>query len=105
MPSKTDTLSQKAYKTLPQNTFGFRTARRRLELGLTQKEVMKQLAAVSGRRLGRTTMSVWESGGAEPSIRTIRGLARVLETTPGYLAFGPGYPRRVPSLRHRRMPG
>lgn len=68
--------------------FGRRVAQRRLILGLSQDAMIKQLNHLGGGEHGRSSASVWENGHAIPSVMTIYVLARVLKTTPEYLAYG-----------------
>lgn len=68
--------------------FGRRVALRRGDLEMTQDTLIKEVNAILGSDLGRSTASVWENGHAEPSITTIAAIARVLHTRPEYLAYG-----------------
>lgn len=68
--------------------FGQRVLSRRIELGLTQKEMIEELNLLINDDLGRTAASVWENGHAEPSISVIFALAKVLRTSPEFLAYG-----------------
>lgn len=73
---------------VPPERFGDRVAARRQKLHLSQATMIQQVNRILGTDLGRTSASVWENGHAEPSLRIIRGVAKVLNTQPEYLAFG-----------------
>lgn len=77
--------------------FGKRVAFRRMELGMTQDQMIQRVNHRTGMELGRSTASVWENGHAEPSISTILAIARVLDVEPEYLAFGVNPPPANPS--------
>lgn len=87
---------------IPPERFGDRVLARRRELRISQSALVQQVNSLLGIQLGRTSVSVWENGHAEPSLRTIRGVARVLATRPEYLAFGVrcGGPDREMQLTH-----
>ena len=80
----------------PPETLGQRMAARRLELGLTQAQVAKQVRfkTKTGRRkdaesvLTRNAYCMYEIDGAEPDLQKIVGIAKALQVSPGWLAFG-----------------
>ena len=59
--------------------FSKRLRELRLEKGLTQKELAKELD------MTQVTISYWESGEREPSINYIRALADYFDVTTDYL--------------------
>ena len=67
---------------LKRNTVGARIAKLRYQLGLTQDDVAK----VANR--GRSAVAQWERDDCEPPLAIIVELAKILETTPQFLAFG-----------------
>ncbi len=77
-------------------TLGQRMAARRLELGLTQSHVAKQVRfkPKTGRRrdaetvLSRNAYCMYEIDGAEPDLQKILAIAMALEVGPAWLAFG-----------------
>ena len=62
-------------KTIPVEWFGERLRQARLAKGLTQQEMADSI------RHDRTTYTKYESGRAEPSLRTAYELAILLDTT------------------------
>lgn len=68
--------------------FGKRLAHRRISVELTQDAMIKQLNRISGEKWGRSSASVWENGHSPPDFVTIHFLAKLLHTTPEYLAYG-----------------
>ncbi len=80
----------------PPETLGQRMAARRLELGLTQAQVARQVRfkTKTGRRknaesiLTRNAYCMYEIDGSEPDLQKIVGVAKVLQVSPGWLAFG-----------------
>jgi transcriptional regulator with XRE-family HTH domain len=77
---------------------GQRMAKRRLELKLTQGSVAARvtLRAKSAtqrpieRPMSRATYAMYELDAAEPSLKTMEGIASVLSVSPAWLAFGIG---------------
>ena len=56
-----------------------------------KKLTQEQLAEAVG--LGRTSTTQWEAGRSEPPLGRIENLARILDTTPEYIAFGKRGPK------------
>lgn len=57
--------------------------------GISHKALADQL------EVGRSTVTHWVSGRAEPSIEAVEQIARVLGVDPGELAFGPASAARL----------
>jgi transcriptional regulator with XRE-family HTH domain len=89
-------------------TVGQRMAARRLQLGLTQKEVASQLNVTpkSGRKRGvdsqlsRNAYGMYEIDEAEPDLKKIARIAEVLRVSPGWLAFGTDVSPRLHEVEH-----
>lgn len=77
-------------------TIGRRMTTRRLELKLTQKQVADQVMFTrkTGRKrhtqstLSRNAYAMYEIGESEPDLQKIEGIARALNVSAGWLAFG-----------------
>jgi transcriptional regulator with XRE-family HTH domain len=63
---------------------GARIKEKREQAGMTQDELAERLGKKSGKRL----ISDWESDAVEPSLKIIRLIAEILNTTVAYLADG-----------------
>lgn len=64
------------------DTFGWRVKQARMDAGLTQDQLAKQLD------LGRTAVTQWELAGAVPAAKTIAAVAKVLNVKESFLAYG-----------------
>lgn len=88
-------------------TVGQRMAARRLELKMTQDDVAKRVVfqpKTGSRRndevvLSRNAYCMYETGGVEPDLPKIEGIAKVLEVTPQWLAFGVEERKTVASFK------
>lgn len=78
---------------------GQRMVKRRIELNLTQARVAARVtfeAKTATRRpvqrpLARNTYAMYELDAAEPSLKTLEGIAAALSVSPAWLAFGIGH--------------
>jgi transcriptional regulator with XRE-family HTH domain len=82
--------------------FGQRVLQARLDFAAKRGRTISQVEV--GKAVGVTGVSVgrWESGEKEPDLETIGRLARFLEVSPGWLAFGDAsrdYEGRVDSVK------
>lgn len=74
--------------------FAERLRRARKAAGLSHAEISRQAGLAS-----RTTTTILESGASRPRVDTVEKLARALNLSPGFLAFGlaqPSAPSDVP---------
>ena len=77
-------------------TIGDHVRARRLDLGLWQKEVAKQIGVTT------TTITNWELNRCEPEIRLYPAIIKFL----GYVPFSPGesFPKRLKAYRMLKGP-
>lgn len=73
----------KDYKYFSMDTFGKRLKAKREAKGLTQDDLAMKIGKAS-----KQAISNWENSKAEPSISEVKELARILDTTAGYLIDG-----------------
>lgn len=88
------------------DTIGKRMTQRRLELRLTQEQIANQVVFTprSGAKskdsviLSRNAYCLYETGGVEPDLLKIMGIAKALDVSPEWLAFGRGERKQVDEL-------
>lgn len=60
----------------------------RLRIKRTEKKLSQEKLAELMQKSGKTVISSWETGKAEPSLADLRKLAEILGTSPGWLLDG-----------------
>jgi hypothetical protein len=89
-------------------TIGERMTAQRLKLGMTQEQVASKVIFVpkSGSRRGdeivlsRNAYCMYETHGVAPDLQKIEEIAKALEVSPGWLAFGIAEDTKVPEYAY-----
>lgn len=72
----------------PKATLGSRIAQARLTAGAQRGKSFTQTELAKAVGVTPATVSQWEAGASEPVLTTIAAIAKALDVSAGYLAFG-----------------